>query len=166
MTREELCDRVLELFPPLAEVEPWEWAETPDGEPVVLIERHLHRPRHCAVDVTAPIPNTSKIGVWRIDPSGHYELKDLAEDPIAGAVDERNCFFTRSEKPPAAYHAELSRHSTPRGQAADQGVYGRETKARRSTSAVPCESAMRGDPNEPFAGRFEHVARHAGRGRD
>ena len=30
MTRNELTDRVTELFPPLAEVEPWEWAET-DG---------------------------------------------------------------------------------------------------------------------------------------
>ena len=26
MTRDELTDRVIELFPPLAEVKPWEWA--------------------------------------------------------------------------------------------------------------------------------------------
>ena len=47
MTRDELTDRVLELFPPLAEVKPWEWAETDEGEPVVMIEAHatLHRPR-------------------------------------------------------------------------------------------------------------------------
>jgi hypothetical protein len=24
-----------------------------------------------------PLPNTSKIGVWRIDPSGHYDLMGL-----------------------------------------------------------------------------------------
>ena len=40
MTREELTDRVLELFPPLADVEPWEWNETEEAEPVVMIERH------------------------------------------------------------------------------------------------------------------------------
>jgi hypothetical protein len=47
MTRDELTDRIVELFPPLAEVEPWEWAETEEDEPVVLIEkaRQLHRPR-------------------------------------------------------------------------------------------------------------------------
>ena len=38
MTRDELSDRVLELFPPLAEVEPWDWDETDEGEPVVMVE--------------------------------------------------------------------------------------------------------------------------------
>ena len=40
MTRDELTNRVIELFPPLAQVKPWEWAETDEGEPVVCIERH------------------------------------------------------------------------------------------------------------------------------
>ena len=34
MTRDELTDRILELFPQLAEVEPWERAETEEDEPV------------------------------------------------------------------------------------------------------------------------------------
>ena len=37
MTREELTERVTELFPPLAEVTPWDWAETDEGEPVVVV---------------------------------------------------------------------------------------------------------------------------------
>jgi hypothetical protein len=90
MTREELTDRVLELFPKLAEVEPWEWNETEDSEPVVMIE---HRVTFTgldggAVDLTAPIPNTNKIGVWRIDPDGHWELKGLMDDPIVMAAAE------------------------------------------------------------------------------
>jgi hypothetical protein len=40
MTRDELTDRILELFPKLAEVEPWDWDETEDSEPVMMIERH------------------------------------------------------------------------------------------------------------------------------
>ena len=28
------------VFPPLGEVEPWEWAETEEAEPVVCIEHH------------------------------------------------------------------------------------------------------------------------------
>ena len=83
MTRDELTDRVIELFPPLAEVKPWEWAETDEGEPVVMIERHATFTGLDSgdVDLTAPIPNTSKIGVWRIEPSGHYALMGLMDDP-------------------------------------------------------------------------------------
>ena len=40
MTRDELTDRVIELFPRLADVKPWDWAETDEGEPVVMVERH------------------------------------------------------------------------------------------------------------------------------
>jgi hypothetical protein len=36
-----------------------------------------------------PVPKTSKIGLWRIDPCGHYELKGLAENPIATAAAEQ-----------------------------------------------------------------------------
>lgn len=36
-----------------------------------------------------PVPNTTKIGVWRIDPSGHYTLKGLAENPIVTAAAKR-----------------------------------------------------------------------------
>ena len=45
MTRDQLTDRIIELFPKLADVTPWEWNETEDSEPVVMIERlrHLHR---------------------------------------------------------------------------------------------------------------------------
>jgi hypothetical protein len=91
MTRDELTDRVIELFPPLAEVKPWDWAETEEGEPVVVVERHASFTGldSGAVDLTAPIPNTTKIGVWRIEPSGRYTLKGLAEDPIAAAASDQ-----------------------------------------------------------------------------
>jgi hypothetical protein len=77
MTRDELTDRVLELFPKLAEVEPSEWDETEEGEPVVMIERHASFTGldGGAVDLTSPIPNTSKVGVWQIEPDGRYVLK-------------------------------------------------------------------------------------------
>jgi hypothetical protein len=90
MTRDELTDRITELFPPLAEVKPWEWAETDEGEPVVMIERHATFTGldGCDVDLTAPIPKTSKIGVWRIDTNGHYVLVGLADDPIAKAAEQ------------------------------------------------------------------------------
>jgi hypothetical protein len=29
------------------------------------------------------------VGVWRIEPSGHYKLEGLAEDPIARAAAEQ-----------------------------------------------------------------------------
>jgi len=59
MTREELTARVIELFPPLAQVEPWEWAETPDGEPVVVIEGNATFTGLDSgdVDLTAPVPS-------------------------------------------------------------------------------------------------------------
>ena len=91
MTRDELTARVTELFPPLAEVKPWEWAETEEGEPVVMIEAHATFTGLDTgdVDLTAPIPNTSKVGVWRIDPSGHYALMGLMDDPIVTAAAEQ-----------------------------------------------------------------------------
>ena len=91
MTRDELTDRVIELFPPLAQVEPWDWAETDEGEPVVVVEKHASFTGldGGAVDLTAPIPNTAKVGVWRIDPSGHYALMGLMDDPIATAETEQ-----------------------------------------------------------------------------
>jgi hypothetical protein len=39
--------------------------------------------------LTAPIPNTSKIGVWRIDPDNRYALVGLGDDPIAKAAAEQ-----------------------------------------------------------------------------
>jgi hypothetical protein len=91
MTREELTDRITELFPPLADVEPWEWAETPEGEPVVCIEGHCTFTGldSGAVDLTSPIPNTDKIGVYRIEPDNHYRLVGLADDPIVQAAGEQ-----------------------------------------------------------------------------
>ena len=70
MTRDELSARVLELFPPLAEVEPWDWTETDEGEPVVMIEAHATFTGLDTgdVDLTAPIPKTSKIGGTRRSP--------------------------------------------------------------------------------------------------
>ena len=41
------------------------------------------------VDLTAPIPNTTKVGVWRIEPSGYYALMGLMDDPIVTAVAEQ-----------------------------------------------------------------------------
>ena len=72
MTRDELTDRVIELFPPLADVKPWEWNETEGGEPVVMIERHATFTGMAdgAIDLTTSIPNTPRFGVWRIEPSG------------------------------------------------------------------------------------------------
>jgi hypothetical protein len=91
MTRDELTDRILELFPKLAEVSPWQWAETEEDEPVALIERHASFTGldSGAVDLTAPVPNTALVGVWRIEPSGQYQLKGLADDPIATAAAEQ-----------------------------------------------------------------------------
>jgi len=91
MTREQLTDRVIELFPPLADVEPWEWAETDEGEPVVVVEKHASFTGLDTgdVDLTAPIPKTSKIGVWRIHPSGVYELMGLMDDPVVAAAAEQ-----------------------------------------------------------------------------
>ncbi len=91
MTRDDLTNRVLELFPPLAEVEPWEWNETEEGEPVVMVERHATFTGLDTgdVDLTAPIPSTAQIGVWRIDTSGHYVLMGLMDDPTVTAAAER-----------------------------------------------------------------------------
>jgi hypothetical protein len=91
MTRDDLTHRVLELFPPLGEVEPWEWAETEEAEPVVMVEQHATFTGLDTgdVDLTAPIPNTAKIGVWRIDPTSHYVLVGLMDDPIVTAAAEQ-----------------------------------------------------------------------------
>ncbi len=91
MTREELTDRVVELFPKLAEVKPWEWNETEDSEPVVMIEGYatFTGMYDGAVDLTAPIPNSRLVGVWRIEPDNVYTLKGLAEDPTVKAAGEQ-----------------------------------------------------------------------------
>ena len=41
------------------------------------------------MDLTAPIPNTATIGVWRIEPSGHYVLMGLMDDPTVMAAGEQ-----------------------------------------------------------------------------
>ena len=91
MTRNELTDRVIELFPPLADAEPWSWAETKEGEPVVCIERHATFTGLDTgdVDLTAPIPNTTLVGVWRIGRTNRYSLMGPADDPIAAAAAEQ-----------------------------------------------------------------------------
>ena len=35
------------------------------------------------------VPNTTMIGVWRIEPSGHYVLVGLMDDPIVTAAGEQ-----------------------------------------------------------------------------
>jgi hypothetical protein len=42
-----------------------------------------------AVDLPAPIPNTSKIGVWRIEPGNHYALMGVMDDPLAAAASDQ-----------------------------------------------------------------------------
>ena len=41
------------------------------------------------MDLTAPIPNTIKIGVWRIDPSGQRVLMGLMDDPAVASAAEQ-----------------------------------------------------------------------------
>jgi hypothetical protein len=91
MAEDELTNRVIELFPPLADVKPWDWAETDEDEPVVVIENYASFTDLDTgdVDLTAPIPNTSKIGVWRIDTTGRYVLLTVVDDPMAGAAAEQ-----------------------------------------------------------------------------
>jgi hypothetical protein len=43
------------------------------------------------VDLTAPVPNTSKIGVWRLEPSNRYNLIGLADDPITEQASSTKC---------------------------------------------------------------------------
>jgi len=88
MTREELTDRIIELFPEIPKAQPWEWNETEESEPLVMIENRATFTGldDGAVDLTAPIPNTTAIGVWRIEPDNHYEIKGLMEDPIVTAA--------------------------------------------------------------------------------
>jgi hypothetical protein len=54
MTREELNLRILELFPKLAEVEDWDWAETEDDEPVVMVENRAPSPASSTAPSTSP----------------------------------------------------------------------------------------------------------------
>jgi hypothetical protein len=90
MTRKELNLRILELFPQLAKVEDWQWDETDEGEPVVMVEANAAFTGldDGSIDLAAPIPNTSLIGVYRIKPSGHFTLTGLRDDPIVKAAEQ------------------------------------------------------------------------------
>jgi hypothetical protein len=81
---------VLELFPDLAQVEPWEWAETEEGEPVLCIERHATFTGldDGAVDLTTTIRNSGLVGVWRIATNNRWHLVGLSEDPLAKAAEQ------------------------------------------------------------------------------
>jgi hypothetical protein len=59
-----------------------------EGEPVVAVEAHASFTGVDTgdVDLTAPIPNTAKVGVWRIDPTGRYVLVGMGDDPLATAA--------------------------------------------------------------------------------
>lgn len=85
MTRDELTERILELFPTLGEVEDWRWDETEAGEPIVLIEMNASFTGLDNGDVLlcGPIPNTRLIGVYRIKPDSRYFLERLEGDPFA-----------------------------------------------------------------------------------
>ena len=75
---------------PLAEVKPWNCGETEEGEPVVVERQASFTGLDSGdADLTAPIPNTAKIGVWRIEPSGHHALMGLMDDPIVTAAAEQ-----------------------------------------------------------------------------
>jgi hypothetical protein len=57
----------------------------------VLIERHASFTGldDGAVDLTSPIPNTTAVGVWRIEPDNLYALKGLMDDPtVTAAADQ------------------------------------------------------------------------------
>jgi len=82
MTREQLSDRIEELFPPLADVEDREWTETPAGEPFVLIEEIGFTGLDSgAIEMVGSIPETGIVGVWRVEPDNHYKLVGLIDDP-------------------------------------------------------------------------------------
>ena len=76
MDKKDLNLRILELFPQLAKAEDWQWDETEDGEPVVMVEANANFTGLAdgAIDFTGPIPNTRLIGVYRIKPDGHFTL--------------------------------------------------------------------------------------------
>jgi hypothetical protein len=61
------------------------------GQPVVVVEKHASFTGldDRAVDLTAPVPNTSKIGVWRIEADNRFNLIGLMDDPIATAAAEQ-----------------------------------------------------------------------------
>ncbi len=82
MTRDELIDRIEELFPQLADVEEREWTETPAGEPFVVIDQWAFTGLDSgAIELVSAIPNTGKVGVYRIEPDNRYELVGLTDDP-------------------------------------------------------------------------------------
>jgi hypothetical protein len=77
---------VLELFPDLGGgVEAWRWDETEAGEPFVLIDMHASFTGLESGDLLlcCPIPNTGKVGVYRIDTGNRYALVRLEDDPFA-----------------------------------------------------------------------------------
>ncbi len=88
MTRDELTARILELFPPLADVEDWRWDKTEAGEPIVLIEMNASFTGLDNGDVLlcGSIPNTRQVGVYRIKPDNRYVLKRLEGDPFAATA--------------------------------------------------------------------------------
>jgi hypothetical protein len=40
------------------------------------------------VDLTTTIPNSTLVGVWRLETDGHYHLIGLSEDPLAKAAEQ------------------------------------------------------------------------------
>jgi hypothetical protein len=91
MTRDQLTERILELFPPLGDVEDCRWGDTEAGEQIVLIEMNASFTGldNGDVLVCGPIPNTRVIGVYRIKPDNRYVLERLEEDPFADAAAEQ-----------------------------------------------------------------------------
>ena len=84
MTRDELTHRVLELFPPLARRRAVGLGRDRGGK------AGAHGRKSTTtftgldsgdIDLTAPVPNTTRVGVWRIEPNNHYTLAGLGRRP-------------------------------------------------------------------------------------
>ena len=52
--------------------------------------KELHRhPARIVTMVAVPIPNTTKIGVWRVESNNQHTLVGIGDDPIAIAAAEQ-----------------------------------------------------------------------------
>ena len=85
MTRAELTDRILELSPPLGDVEDWYWDETEAGAPIVTIGNYntfsgLH---NGDVLVCGPVPDTTLTAVFRVKPDNSGFLARVEPEPLA-----------------------------------------------------------------------------------
>ena len=85
MTRAELTDRILELTPPLRDVEGWDWDETEAGGPIVTIGNYN---TFSGLDngdllVCGPVPDTTLTALFRVKPDNSGALVRLEPEPLA-----------------------------------------------------------------------------------